>query len=188
MLALLCTVAVPTESQRPAQPPAPPAPQPETQPPAPQQPTPAATPAPETPAQPQSQPSKPTGSSGEVTEESLKRELVGKPLFLRGGYLGDNLSFNEHGLPTGHPTVGSYTLSGIQIDKVHLTKHKVELEGSRYGLHFLGALPYEDPDKAVDRVKITPKKKVLRISIRLRPSPATRPLRPPPPSPPLKPT
>ena len=46
-----------------------------------------------------------------------------------------------------------------------LTKHKVELEGERYGLHFLGALPSEDPTKAVDRVNITPKKKVVKITI-----------------------
>ncbi len=53
----------------------------------------------------------------------------------------------------------------MEIEKVHLTKHKVELVGARYALHFLGALPYEDPSRAVDRVKITPKKKVLRITI-----------------------
>ncbi len=91
--------------------------------------------------------------------------LVGKPLFLRGGFLGDSLSFNEHGLPVGHPNPSSYTLSAVQIDKVHLTRHKLELEGARYGLHFLGALPSEDPSKAVDRVRITPRKKVLKISV-----------------------
>jgi len=104
-------------------------------------------------------------SSGEITEEQLRQLLVGKQLFLRGGYLGESLSFNEHGDPAGHPTAGSYTLSGVEIEKVHLTKHKVELIGDRYALHFLGALPYEDPSAAVDRVKITPKKKVLRITI-----------------------
>jgi TonB family protein len=56
-------------------------------------------------------------------------------------------------------------LSGVEIDKVRLTRHKVELEGIRYGLHFLGAMPYEDPTKAVDRVRITPKKKFLKITI-----------------------
>ena len=90
---------------------------------------------------------------------------MGKELFLRAGYLDNTLSFNEHGTLIGHSPDGSYTLSGIQINKVRLTKHKVELEGDRYGLHFLGALPYEDPTKAVDRVKITPKKKVVRITI-----------------------
>jgi hypothetical protein len=102
---------------------------------------------------------------GEITEEELRRLLVGKELFLRGGYLDNNLSFNEHGVLIGHTPQGSYTLNGIQINKVRLTKHKVELEGDRYALHFLGALPYEDPTKAVDRVKITPKKKMLRITI-----------------------
>jgi len=136
-----------------------------TQPPAPQtQPAPAppaqaATPVPA--AISASQPAQ----TGEVTEDELKRMLVGKPLFLRGGYLGDSISFTEHGDPTGHPAMSSYTLSAVEIDKVHLTKHRLELEGSRYGLHFLGALPYEDPSKAVDRIKITPKKKVLKISI-----------------------
>ena len=91
--------------------------------------------------------------------------LVGKLLYLRGGYLDDSLSFNEHGLLTGHSPQGSYTLSGVAIERVHLTKHKVELEGQRYGLHFLGALPSEDPTTAMDRVLITPKKKVLRITI-----------------------
>lgn len=103
--------------------------------------------------------------SGGITDDELKQMLVGKQLFLRGAYLGDSLSFNEHGAALGHPTVGSFTLSAIEIDKVHIAKHRVELIGFRYGLHFLGALPYEDPSKAVDRVKITPKKKVVKITI-----------------------
>ena len=102
---------------------------------------------------------------GGITEEELKRMLLGKPLFLRGNYLSDSLNYNEHGALIGHVQQTSYTLCGIQIDRVHLTKHKLELEGARYGLHFLGALPYEDPTKAVDRVKITPKKKVVKITI-----------------------
>jgi TonB family protein len=103
--------------------------------------------------------------AGGITEEELKKLLVGKPLYLRDGYLDNSLSFNEHGGLIGHSPQGSYTLSAIEIDKVRLTKHKVELEGARYGLHFLGALPSEDPTKALDRVKITPKKKVVRVTI-----------------------
>jgi TonB family protein len=102
---------------------------------------------------------------GEITEDYLKQLLVGKQLFLRGEYLGDSLSFNEFGDPTGTPPVGSFTLSAVQIDQVHLSKSRVELEGNRYALHFLGAMPYEDDARAVDRVKITPKKKTLHISI-----------------------
>jgi TonB family protein len=123
------------------------------------------TPPPTPQTQPQAEPQVESQDKGGVTEEELKRRLVGKPLFLRGGYLGDSLSFTEHGDSTGHPAVGSYTLSAVQIEKVRLTKHRVELEGARYALHFIGALPSEDPSKAVDRIKVTPNKKFLKISI-----------------------
>jgi outer membrane biosynthesis protein TonB len=110
-------------------------------------------------------PSRPASEPAEITEDEIKSLLVGKQLFLRGGYLDNDLGYNEHGVLVSHSPQGSYTLSAIEIDKVHLAKHKLELEGERYGLHFLGALPYEDPTKAVDRVNITPKKKVVKISI-----------------------
>jgi outer membrane biosynthesis protein TonB len=116
------------------------------------------------PAASQSTPSH-ASEPAEISEDEIWRLLVGKQLFLRGGYLDNDLSYNEHGALVGHSPQGSYTLSGIQIDKVRLTKHKLELEGQRYGLHFLGALPYEDPTKAVDQVNITPKKKVVKITI-----------------------
>ncbi|MGA3136787.1 MAG: energy transducer TonB [Terracidiphilus sp.] len=127
------------------------------------QPVPAAIPAPSPSSGSASGPEPPQEAG--ITEEELKKLLVGKALYLRGGYLDNTLTFGEHGALIGHSPQGSYTLSAIQIDKVHLTKHKVELEGARYGLHFLGALPYEDPTNALDRVKITPKKKVVRITI-----------------------
>ncbi len=131
-------------------------------------PSPAPATAPETPAPaaaPTSADSPSDTSAAQITEDELRQQLVGKQLFLRGGFLGDAISFNEHGDPTGHPASGSYTLSAVEITRVHVSKRKVELEGLRFGLHFLGALPSEDPSKAVDRVKITPKKKILKISI-----------------------
>jgi TonB family protein len=103
--------------------------------------------------------------SGEITEDELKTMLVGKPLFLRNGYLYNDLSYNELGTLIGKSPHASYTLSAVQIDKIHLTKHKLELEGARYGLHFLGSLASEDPTSGIDRVKITPKKKTLKITI-----------------------
>ena len=103
-------------------------------------------------------------TGGEINEDQLKQMLAGKTLYLRGGYQDNNLEFDELGRLTGHSLQGSFTLSQIQINKVKLSKHKLELEGDRYALHFLGAAPYEDPTKATDRVKITPKKKTVRIS------------------------
>ena len=101
---------------------------------------------------------------GEIKEDQLKQVFLGKTLYLRAGYQDNNLEFDEHGRLLGHSPQGSYTLSQIQINKVKLSKHKLELEGDRYALHFLGAAPFEDPTAATDRVKITPKKKAVRLS------------------------
>jgi outer membrane biosynthesis protein TonB len=101
---------------------------------------------------------------GKIKEDQLKQMLVGKTLYLRGGYQDNNLEFDERGRILTHSSQGSYTLSQVQINKVKLSKKKVELFGDRYGLHFLGAAPYDDPTSATDRVKINPKKKALRIS------------------------
>ena len=100
-----------------------------------------------------------------ITEDEIKQLVQGKTLYLRDGYLDNSLGFDEHGKLIGHSAQGSYTLSLVEIDKVHVSKHRVELDGVRYGLHFLGALPNEDPTKAVDKVRITPKKKIVKITI-----------------------
>jgi len=125
--------------------------------------TPAAVPAVSAQPAAESQP-QPT-QAGAITEEELRRQLVGKQLYLRGGYLGDSLNFDERGHIVGHPAQGSYTLNVIQLDHVRLTKHKVEFEGIRYGLHFNEQLAYEDSEKAYDRVRITPNKKVVKVTI-----------------------
>jgi len=157
------TPAPPPESQPSTQTPStqqPPADQPPQTPP-----SPAPAPGVPEPAPEASAKAAPSSEPAEITEDEIKTLLVGKELFLRGGYLDNDLSYNEHGELVGHSPQGSYTLCEIQIDRVHLTRHKLELEGQRFGLHFLGALPYEDPTKAVDRVNITPKKKVVKITI-----------------------
>jgi TonB family protein len=103
--------------------------------------------------------------AGGITEAELKQLVVGKALYLRGGYLDNSLSFDEHGRLIGHSPQGSYTLCAMQIDRLRITKHKVTLEGARYGLHFLGQLAFEDSSSAFDRVRITPNKKLVKITI-----------------------
>jgi hypothetical protein len=107
----------------------------------------------------------PRDSDGAISEEQFRQQLLGKTFFLRGVFLNNNLDFDEHGNPTGDTTRGSYTLCAIKINKAKFTKRKLELEGDRYALHFLGELPHEDPLKDVQRVKITPKKKIVKIAI-----------------------
>jgi Gram-negative bacterial TonB protein C-terminal len=99
------------------------------------------------------------------SETQIKDLLVGKTLYLRGDYLDNNLSFDERGHLASQSTRGSYTLCAIKINKAKFSKHKIELEGDRYALRFHGELPHQDPLNDVARVKITPKKKVVRITI-----------------------
>jgi TonB family protein len=100
-----------------------------------------------------------------ITEDELRQQFAGKTFFLRGGYFDNDLRFDQRGQYTGSSPKASYTLSLIEIDKVHLGSRKVELEGIRYGLHFLGTTPSDDPMQASDKVRITPKKKVVKIVI-----------------------
>ena len=128
--------------------------------PTPQAPPPAAASNPVLPAKPVPEP-----EVAPIMEDDLRHLLIGKDLFLRGGYLDNNLEFDEHGTLISHSPKGSYTLCAIRVTHVRLLKHKIELEGERYGLHFLGGLPGDDPTSAYDRVNITPKKKNVRITI-----------------------
>ena len=102
-------------------------------------------------------------STPPLTEDELRARYVGKLIFMRGSYLGDDLQFDIDGKVNGSPSVASFTLSAFEVRKVKLSKHKLEIEADRYGLHFLGALPYEDDAKPFDQVKIS--KKPVHISI-----------------------
>jgi hypothetical protein len=100
-----------------------------------------------------------------ISEEQLKQQLAGKMMYLRSGYLDNSLHFNDLGQFLGTSPKAAYTLSLIQIEKVHLTRNKLELQGARYGLHFLGEGPTEDALANADKVRITPKKKIVTITI-----------------------
>jgi TonB family protein len=92
------------------------------------------------------------------TPEALSAELVGKTFYLRGFYQDDKLEFATDGKAVGGPQKGSFALSALEIDKVKFTKHSMEIEAHRVGLHFFGALPYEDDSKPFERIKVDPKK------------------------------
>jgi outer membrane biosynthesis protein TonB len=100
-----------------------------------------------------------------ISEDELRLRLQGKTVCLLGGYFGSELRFDEFGHFAGSSPQVSYTLSMVEIDKVTMSRHRVQFEGIRYGLHFLGTSPTEDLLTASDRVRITPRKKVLRITI-----------------------
>jgi hypothetical protein len=90
------------------------------------------------------------GKVEEIGEAELKQRLTGHPLFLRGLWLDETLHFNMK---------GSFTLCGVFIDHVRVTKKTVELEGVRFGVHFEGEAPWDQQSTSFDRIQITPKKK-----------------------------
>jgi TonB family protein len=92
------------------------------------------------------------------TPEALSAQLLGKMFYLRGFYQDDKLQFATDGKVEGNPQKGSFALSAVEIDKVKFTKHSVELQAHRVGLHFFGSLPYEDDSKPFERIKVDPKK------------------------------
>jgi len=100
-----------------------------------------------------------------VNENELRQQLLGKTFYLRTGYLDNTLHFDEKGKLDGNSPKAPYTLSLVEITHVRLEKHKLEIEGIRYGLHFLGASATEDQTAAVDKVRLTTKKKPLVITI-----------------------
>jgi hypothetical protein len=102
---------------------------------------------------------KTAGKAEDVGETELKARLTGRPLFLRGRYLDETLHFNVNGDLVGQSPKGSFTLCGVFVDHVRVTKKTVELEGVRFGVHFEGEAPWDQQSTSFDRIQITPKKK-----------------------------
>jgi len=92
--------------------------------------------------------------------ETLAKQLEGKTFYLRGFYQDEHLEFDTAGNPSHPMQKGSFALSAIEIDQVKFTKHSMELKAHRLGLHFFGALPYEDDSKPFELIKVDPKKSV----------------------------
>jgi outer membrane biosynthesis protein TonB len=113
-------------------------------------------------------PGQPRNSGTDAAEPASKADAIvgrleGKQIFLRVFDLNNDLKFDENGNLLGTPQPGSFTLCAIDVKKVHVSKHRVEVEGTRMGLHFFGALPYEDDTRPFERIRLS--KKPIHISI-----------------------
>jgi TonB family protein len=100
-----------------------------------------------------------------TTEDELKPQLLGKTFYLRGLYSDDDLHFDTQGNLSASSPKSSFTLAVIQIDKIGLSKHKLEVHGLRYGLRIREQGPTGDPLVTWDKIRITPKKKSVKITI-----------------------
>jgi hypothetical protein len=98
-----------------------------------------------------------------LTEDELRQRMVGKHLYLRGLWLDDELHFDMHGKLVSPSVRGSFTLCSVDIERVRLTKRRVELEGVRYGIHFEDEGNWANQSVSFDRIRVTPKKKHFEI-------------------------
>ncbi len=80
----------------------------------------------------------PSLAFGQITQVNLESRLLHKRFILRGMYVGDKLAFDAKGQPTANYHTASFTLSGVQIDKIRLTGTRAVLEGLRFGLRHDG--------------------------------------------------
>jgi Gram-negative bacterial TonB protein C-terminal len=68
------------------------------------------------------------------SESDLKARLMDKPLYLRGCWRDDTLHFDSAGQIKGNSGPVTFTLSGFELQTVHLKQDKLVLEGRRVGL------------------------------------------------------
>jgi hypothetical protein len=106
-----------------------------------------------------------TATGPNITEDELRQALLNRHLFLRGLWLSDDLHFGLTGVLVSQSARASWTLCDVEIEKVRLTKKRLELEGTRYGIHFEDEGDWSQQASAFDRIRVTPKKKHLLIVI-----------------------
>ena len=91
-----------------------------------------------------------SGAMGQSTEQELKARLMGKPLFLRGMWKDDKLSFDSGGGLLGKSKAVPFTLAGVDVQTVHLRDDALELEGQRFVLLFSSDKPVAKPLRKIN--------------------------------------
>jgi TonB family protein len=71
---------------------------------------------------------------GQSNETDLRTRLMGKPLYLRGGWRDDYLNFDFAGQLKESSDPISFTLSGFELRTLHVEQTMLVLEGRRVGL------------------------------------------------------
>ena len=102
-----------------------------------------------------------SGTATETVDKPLETAglLVGKALFLRGFFLGDNLKFDAMGRVEGTPKVGDWTLAAVNVLKVERrATGEIELDGVR------AAIRYEPNDHTFQRHALNDEK--MRILVK----------------------
>jgi len=106
-------------------------------------------------------------TQAQSTEANLKGRLLKQPLYLRGLWAEDNLHFDSDGKLIGNSDLVSFTLSGIEIEKVQLKQNRLQLVGRRMGLELTGFTPKRAPLLVGTRF---PRKEEVHLEISAPPS------------------
>ncbi len=79
----------------------------------------------------------PSFSYAQKTEADLRARLVDKPLYLRGEWGADKLAFDSAGRLQGKSAQVSFTLAGIDVNSIELTRSDLTVNGQRVALEFV---------------------------------------------------
>jgi TonB family protein len=97
-------------------------------------------------------------------EDKLRDLIIGKPLYLRGQWASDKLSFDATGTLHGNTKTVPFTLSGVQIDSLKYASHHISMTGHGYGIEFSQKLPVRTELAVIDKPG-QPKPEVITIEI-----------------------
>lgn len=75
-------------------------------------------------------------AAAQTTVDQIRAQLKDKPLFLRGCWNKDDLTFDHSGQLNLPVASGPFTLAGIDVEKVAFRDGGLEIEGQRVGLEF----------------------------------------------------
>ena len=92
----------------------------------------------------------PLALHAQSTEEAIKARLKNKPLYLRGFWGDDRLSFDSAGRLRSKSYPVSFTLAGFNLQRIRLQKGQLILDGARMGLELSGTKPQRVPLQRTD--------------------------------------
>lgn len=84
-------------------------------------------------------------ANAQSTQAELETRLLHKPLYLRGVYRDDKLSFDSAGKLESPSALTTFTLSGVEITKLSVGSSRLHLQGRRIALQFAADVPQRVP-------------------------------------------
>ena len=96
----------------------------------------------------------PLALHAQSTEDAIRARLKDKPLYLRGFWGNNKLSFDSTGHLIGKSSPVSFTLAGFNLERVRLQRGRLILDGGRMGLEFPHGKPQRVPLEQIMHIEI----------------------------------